>query len=72
MGESTQDFEAPFPGRGELNLIAHIAFGNNQDFPGGQNKSKTHVDFLFLKPTISVTYLDGSSLVIIKDGALQI
>jgi leucyl aminopeptidase (aminopeptidase T) len=51
---------------------AHIAFGNNQDFPGGQNKSKTHVDFLFLKPTISVTYLDGSSLVIIKDGALQI
>jgi aminopeptidase len=50
---------------------AHIAFGNNEDFPGGQNKSKTHVDFLFLKPTISVTYLDGSGQVIIKDGELQ-
>ena len=49
---------------------AHIAFGNNEDFPGGQNRSKTHVDFLFLKPTISVTYLDGSSRVIIKDGEL--
>jgi len=49
---------------------AHIAFGNNEDFPGGQNRSKTHVDFLFLKPTISVTYLDGSGRVIIKDGEM--
>jgi len=31
----------------------------------------THVDSLFLKPTISVTYLDGSSRAIIKDGEFK-
>ena len=47
---------------------AHIAFGNNEEMEGGQNKSKTHRDFLFYKPTMNVTFKDGSSKVIIKDG----
>lgn len=51
---------------------AHIAFGNNQDMPGGKNKSKTHRDYLFNHPTLTVTYQDGSKKVLIKDGELQI
>ncbi len=47
---------------------AHIAFGNNEEMKGGQNKSKTHRDFLFYKPTIKVTYKDGSSKILIKSG----
>lgn len=47
---------------------AHIAFGNNEDMEGGQNRSKTHRDFLFYKPTMNVTFKDGSSKVLIKDG----
>jgi len=48
---------------------AHIAFGNNEDFPGGgKNKSKIHRDYLFYHPTIEVTYLDKSKRVIIKKG----
>jgi len=46
----------------------HIAFGNNTDMDGGQNKSKTHRDFLFYKPTMKVTFKDGSSKILIKDG----
>lgn len=51
---------------------AHIAFGNNCDFPGGQNRSKTHNDFLFYKPTIEVTYKDNSNGFVVKDGEFQI
>jgi len=47
---------------------AHIAFGNNEDMEGGQNKSKTHRDFLFYKPTMNVTFKDGSSKVLIENG----
>jgi leucyl aminopeptidase (aminopeptidase T) len=39
---------------------AHIAFGNNENMPGGKNNSKTHRDFLFHSPTLTVTYSDGS------------
>ncbi len=49
---------------------AHIAFGNNEDMVGGQNKSKTHRDFLFHKPTMNVTYKDGSSQTLIRDGKI--
>ena len=38
---------------------AHIAFGNNEDMPGGRNCSRTHNDFLIHQPTITVTYNDG-------------
>lgn len=51
---------------------AHIAFGNNEEMAGGQNKSKTHRDFLFYKPTFTVTYKDGSQRTLIKDGTIQI
>lgn len=47
---------------------AHIAFGNNEDMEGGQNKSKTHRDFLFYKPTMNVTFKDGSSKILLKEG----
>ncbi|MBI5000585.1 MAG: aminopeptidase [Euryarchaeota archaeon] len=47
---------------------AHIALGNNIDMVRGQNDSATHRDFLFHKPTMEVTFVDGSKRVIIKDG----
>ena len=47
---------------------AHIAFGNNTDMDGGQNKSKTHRDFLFYNPTIKITYKDDSTKVLIDNG----
>jgi len=50
---------------------AHIAFGNNMDMPGGRNRSKTHRDFLFYKPTFDVKYEDGSSRVLIQDGRFK-
>jgi leucyl aminopeptidase (aminopeptidase T) len=52
---------------------AHIAFGNNEDFPGGgENKSSVHRDYLFYKPTISVTYLDGSVRMIMSKGKILV
>jgi leucyl aminopeptidase (aminopeptidase T) len=47
---------------------AHIAFGNNENMNGGQNKSITHRDFLFYKPTIEVAYKNGSTRVLIRNG----
>ena len=47
---------------------AHIAFGNNQEMPGGKNPSKTHRDYLFYKPTMVVSYKDGTKTTIIQDG----
>jgi leucyl aminopeptidase (aminopeptidase T) len=43
---------------------ALIAFGNNENMEGGQNRSKTHRDFLFNKPTMKVTFKDGSSKIL--------
>ena len=51
---------------------AHIAFGNNEEMPGGQNRSKVHRDYLFHNPTMSVTYSDGSQRVLIKEGLIEI
>lgn len=51
---------------------AHIAFGNNEKMPGGQNRSKTHRDFLFFKPTLNVTFKDGSKEVLIEEGRFNI
>ena len=48
---------------------AHIAFGNNEDFPGGgKNKSQIHRDFLFYRPTIEIVYSDSSSRLLMKKG----
>lgn len=50
---------------------AHIAFGNNADFPGGgKNSSKIHRDYLFYRPTIEVKYLDGNKKVVFKKGKI--
>ncbi len=46
----------------------HIAFGNNSDFPGGKNRSKTHIDFLIIEPTVEVEYEDGKRRTILKGG----
>ena len=51
---------------------AHIAFGNNEEMPGGQNKSKTHRDYLFHNPTMTIRYGDGSQRVLIKEGMIQV
>ncbi len=49
----------------------HVAFGNNMDYPGVvANNSATHQDFLVDKPTVEVTYSDGRTRVIMKDGDL--
>ncbi|MDI6855419.1 MAG: aminopeptidase [Candidatus Thermoplasmatota archaeon] len=50
---------------------AHIAFGNNENMPGGRNKSKTHRDFLFYKPTFEVRDKSGEKKIIIKDGTIS-
>jgi aminopeptidase len=49
---------------------AHIAFGNNEDFPGGgKNRSKIHRDSLFYKPNIEVFYDSGQgSRMLMKEG----
>ncbi|MFQ6060051.1 MAG: leucyl aminopeptidase, partial [Thermoplasmata archaeon] len=49
----------------------HIAFGNNLDYPGGQNPSSNHMDFLITKPTIDVEGLEGSRR-IVRDGRFQL
>jgi hypothetical protein len=51
---------------------AHIAFGYNENMPGGTNNSATHRDFLFYNPTFEVEYEDGTTKVVIKDGNVEI
>ncbi len=51
---------------------AHIAFGNNSEFPGGQNQSQVHHDLLFHRPTISVTYTDGTKRTLIENGDFRV
>jgi len=46
----------------------HVAFGNNSDYPGGRNLSRTHQDFLISKPTVTVVF-GKRRQVIMKDGA---
>ncbi len=48
----------------------HIAFGNNSDFPGGQNPSKNHLDFLVSKPTVRILNKDNSKQNILSEGVL--
>ena len=53
---------------------AHIAFGNNEDFPGGgKNRSKIHRDYLFYKPTIEIFYGDKEQeKIIMEDGEFRL
>jgi aminopeptidase len=50
---------------------AHIAFGNNTEMPGGKNRSTTHRDFLFHRPTMVVTSRDGRQRTVLKDGDIK-
>ena len=50
----------------------HVAFGNNSDFPGGQNPSKNHLDLLVSKPTVKVFNEDGSTMEVLKSGKFQL
>jgi aminopeptidase len=48
---------------------AHLAFGNNADFPGGgKNNSKIHRDYLFYRPTIDIVYNNRSRRKIMDKG----
>ena len=47
---------------------AHIAFGSNEGMPGGCSQSSMHMDYLFHRPTMTVTYADGSAACVIRDG----
>lgn len=49
----------------------HVAFGNNLGFPGGQNPSANHMDFLITDPTIEVEGRKGSEK-IMKKGKLRL
>jgi len=48
----------------------HVAFGSNQGMPGGCNTSKTHVDGLVHRPTVVVKRVDGTELVVLRDGEM--
>jgi aminopeptidase len=48
---------------------AHIAFGNNADFPyRGKNNSQIHRDYLFYRPTIELQYSDGAKKLLMNKG----
>jgi leucyl aminopeptidase (aminopeptidase T) len=51
---------------------AHVAFGNNEEMPGGRNRSKTHEDYLFYRPTLRVTYRDGTRRVLVEEGEIRV
>jgi leucyl aminopeptidase (aminopeptidase T) len=51
----------------------HVAFGNNMDYPGiVTNNSATHQDFLVDKPTVTITFKDGKTRIVMEEGMLQI
>lgn len=51
---------------------AHIAFGNNADFPSsGENNSQIHRDYLFYRPTIKALFEDGSNKLFMSQGNFQ-
>ena len=48
---------------------AHIAFGNNADFPGGgKNNSQIHRDYLFYRPNIKAIFPNGTEKLIMSYG----
>lgn len=50
---------------------AHIAFGNNEDFPGGgKNRSQIHRDYLFYRPSIEAVYKNGQKKFLIREGSI--
>ncbi len=47
----------------------HIAIGDNSTI-GGKITVPVHIDFMFEKPTVEITFADGKTLEIMKDGKL--
>lgn len=47
---------------------AHVAFGDNEGMPGGLSRSRMHMDYLFLKPTIEAILPGGGTRVVLKEG----
>jgi leucyl aminopeptidase (aminopeptidase T) len=50
----------------------HIAFGDNTDFPSGQNNSGNHMDFLMDKPTVKACTRDGKVVTVLENGVFSI
>jgi aminopeptidase len=51
----------------------HVAFGNNMDYPGiVANNSATHQDFLVDKPTVTVTYSNGITSLVMEKGKIVV
>jgi aminopeptidase len=49
----------------------HIAFGDNTDFPGGQNNSANHMDFLMNKPTVKAQTESNRVTTLLEDGVFR-
>jgi leucyl aminopeptidase (aminopeptidase T) len=47
----------------------HIAIGDNSTI-GGKVAVPLHMDFMFEKPTVEITFSDGKTTEIMKDGKL--
>ncbi|MBK8164623.1 MAG: aminopeptidase [bacterium] len=48
----------------------HVAFGDNDGIAGGQGRSRMHMDYLVLAPTLEVTTRGGTRRVLMRDGQL--
>lgn len=46
----------------------HVAFGDNDGIAGGQGRSRMHMDYLVLAPTVEVTTRGGVRRVLMRDG----
>ncbi len=46
----------------------HVAFGDNDGIAGGQGRSRMHMDYLVLAPTLEVTARGGARRVLMRDG----
>ncbi|MEM2870261.1 MAG: aminopeptidase [Thermoplasmata archaeon] len=51
---------------------AHVAFGNNSDYPGGKNLSRTHQDFLITRPTVILELGSGGERVLLREGRFSV
>lgn len=46
----------------------HVAFGDNDGIAGGQGRSRMHMDYLVLAPTVEVATRGGARRVLMRDG----
>jgi leucyl aminopeptidase (aminopeptidase T) len=49
----------------------HIAFGDNLDFPSGQNNSANHMDFLISNPTVRIRKRNSNVVEVLSAGVFQ-